>query len=114
VRALLVAPLVLAATLFLVPAAGAAAPSIAIAVAGGGYDRGVTVRVFRGATPVNGAAVAVSAAMRHPGHDMAVAPRQARRVAPGVYRTRLRFLMLGQWHVTATVDGRRRSISLRL
>jgi hypothetical protein len=45
---------------------------------------------------------------------MAVAPRKARRVAPGVYRTRLRFLMLGQWHVTATVDGRRRSISIRL
>jgi hypothetical protein len=112
VRALLVA---VVAAAFLVPGAAAAAgPSVGIDVAGAGYERVVTVRVFRGARPVTGATVVVSAAMRHPGHTMAVPPRDARRSAPGVYRARLRFLMLGQWRVTATVDGVRRSISIRL
>jgi hypothetical protein len=111
VRALLVA---LVAALLVVPSAAAAGPSIAIDVNGSGYERVVTVRVFRGAKPVNRATVLVSASMRHPGHNMAVPPRAARRTAPGVYRARLSFLMLGQWRVTATVDGRRRSIAIRL
>jgi YtkA-like len=111
VRALLVA---LVAALLVVPGAAAARPSIAIDVTGTGYDRVVTVRVYRGAKPVNRAKVVVSASMRHPGHHMNVPPRAARRSAPGVYRVRLSFLMLGQWRVMATVDGRRRSIAVRL
>lgn len=113
-RALLVVTVALVAALLTVPGAAAARPSIAIDVTGSGYERTVTVRVFRGAKPVNRANVVVSAAMRHPGHNMSVPPRAASRSAPGVYRVRLSFLMLGQWRVTATVDGRRRTIAVRL
>ena len=107
VVALAVAALLASAVAAWAAEGAAPRPAISVTVSGGGYVRDVTIRLTatKGGRPVRGATVLASAGMSAPGHFMTVPARAAAERAPGLYRARLRFLMLGRWVLKISVTG---------